>query len=98
MTISDLDKLEGVEFEQALKAPLSTVGFSEITFTPKTADFGADVIAKKEGRKCAIQVKRSTSPISISAVQEVLGALAYYGCDEGCGLPQLRFGQFERPE
>jgi superfamily II DNA or RNA helicase len=83
MTISDLDKLEGVEFEQALKAPLLTIGFSEIIFTPKTADFGADVIAKKGNRKCAIQIKRSTSPISISAVQEVLGASHYYECVEG---------------
>ena len=61
---------------------LAYVGWSDITFTPVTGDYGADIIATdKDGLKVCIQCKRYDNPVGIDAVQEVIAAKQYYGAN-----------------
>lgn len=70
----------GIEFEYYLADLLKKNGY-ETELTPKSNDYGADIIATKDNIKYAIQCKFYSNPIGISAVQEVLGALQYYKCN-----------------
>ena len=52
--------------------------------TPSSNDFGADLIVEKDGIKYCVQAKfRSNSMVSLTAVQEVIGAIKYYQADKG---------------
>jgi hypothetical protein len=79
----DFNKQSGTEFETYLAAVLKQEGFADISGTPKTGDQGADLIAKKNGRKIAIQAKRYKGSVGNEAVQEVAAAVKFYGADEG---------------
>lgn len=86
-----LDKLSGEDFEKVIGELLKHQGFTAIEFTPKTFDFGADILAEKDSTKFAIQIKRSMSPIGIAAVQEVLGGMVYYGAARGIVITNTLF-------
>jgi DNA segregation ATPase FtsK/SpoIIIE-like protein len=74
----ELDTLTGVEFETWLRAWLQTKGW-QLDVTPTTGDFGADLVGYgPDGASWVIQAKRWTGPVGVEAVQQVLGALAYY--------------------
>ena len=50
--------------------------------TPKTGDYGADIICYDRcGTKYAVQCKYYSKPVGYRAVEEVLGAMHYYGCN-----------------
>ena len=87
----EIDSLDGESFEKLIADLLSANEFVEISMTPKTADFGADILAIKKGEKFAIQVKRSTSTIGLAAIQEVLGGMAYYGAKRGIVVTNSSF-------
>lgn len=70
----------GEEYERYVAAILSSQGFEDIQFTPATGDFGADIICRMNNLKCCIQCKKYSSPVGISAVQEIIGARVHYGC------------------
>lgn len=79
--ISEVDTMDGFQFEHYLVELFKSEGFSAVR-TPDSGDFGADVILKKEGKKIVVQAKRYRSNVGIKAVQEVIGALNYYKADE----------------
>jgi superfamily II DNA or RNA helicase len=86
-----LDKLSGEDFEKVIGELLKHQGFTSLEFTPKTFDFGADILAEKDNTKFAIQIKRSMSPVGIAAVQEVLGGMVYYGAAKGIVITNALF-------
>lgn len=49
--------------------------------TQATGDFGADLILRRKGKKIAVQAKRYSSNIGISAVQQAVAAKGYYKTD-----------------
>ena len=75
-----VDEMEGIEFEHFLAKHFESQGFT-VTVTQPGHDFGADLIIERDGVKTAVQAKRYEANISISAVQEVFAAAAYYECD-----------------
>ena len=75
-----VDEMEGIEFEHFLAKHFESQGFT-VTVTQPGHDFGADLIIERDGVKTAVQAKRYEANISISAVQEVFTAAAYYDCD-----------------
>lgn len=79
----DLNAQSGTEFETYLAGVLKQEGFEDICGTPKTGDQGADLIAKKNGRRIVIQAKRYKGSVGNEAVQEVVAAVRFYGGDEG---------------
>jgi len=85
-----VDGLSGVEFETWLAKFLTEKGF-DVRGTPATGDQGADLIAKKNGRTVVVQAKRYQGTVGNSTVQEVIGAIAYYGADEGWVVTNASF-------
>src|SRR5262249_39217732 len=75
--------LSGAEFETYLARLIKVNGFIEGCGTAATGDQGADLIAKRNGRTIVIQAKRYRGSVGNRAVQEVVGAIRFYGADEG---------------
>jgi restriction endonuclease Mrr len=89
-TLKEIDSLSGAEFESYVARILQKSGW-HVSGTPATGDQGADLIASKGNRKIAIQVKRYTSSVGNSAVQEAVGAVRFYGANEGCVITNSSF-------
>jgi len=87
------DELSGIDFEVYLARLLKKLGFEDVTGTPVTGDQGADLLARKDGRKIAIQAKRYKGSVGNQAVQEVVAALKFYKADEGWVITSGRFTQ-----
>ena len=71
--------LSPYEYEEYVAEELRQEGFTEVDTTPKSGDFGADVLARDGERR-----KRYAPghPVGVKAVQEIYSAKAYYGCDD----------------
>ena len=89
VSMSDIRKMKkggivynnGHEYEHFVAAWLATKGYSNVIVTPKSGDYGADIIATDpNGNKTAIQCKLYSQPVGYKAVEEVLGGMHYYNC------------------
>lgn len=80
MPLSKVDQLSGRAFEQYLTVQFRRLGY-QVSTTEASHDYGADLILKKRGETIVVQAKRYDRNIGISAVQEVVGAVAYYEAD-----------------
>ena len=79
-SLADLDKLSGEEFEIYIGFLLEERGY-RVQFTPKSHDYGADLLIMKNRKKYVVQAKRYKGNTGISAVQQVIGAKDYYKAD-----------------
>jgi HJR/Mrr/RecB family endonuclease len=79
---TDVAGLSGEEFETYIARILTKLGY-DVSGTRATGDQGADLVAQRDGLKIIIQAKRYDGPVGNNAVQEVIGALSFYGGDEG---------------
>lgn len=86
-----VDEMEGHEFEFYCADLLKDRGFSEVEVTSGSRDFGVDILAEKDGVTYAIQCKCYTTPVGVSAVQEVYAGRDYYGCMVGVVLTNQYF-------
>jgi len=75
---SDIDFMEGVDFEKFCAELLKKRGFIEVEITPASGDFGVDILAEKEGVTYAIQCKRYNEPVGVKAIQEACAGREYY--------------------
>ena len=76
---AELNQLSGSEFESFLAGLFSSHGY-EVELTPTTGDYGADLLLFKAGQRIAVQAKCYTGSVGVSAVQEALSGMVYYGC------------------
>lgn len=76
--LSEMDEMEGVDFEEFCAALLSERGFDEIEMTKASGDYGIDILAQKEGVTYAIQCKRYSDPVGVKAIQEAYAGRDYY--------------------
>ncbi len=72
-----VDQMDGELFEDFLLAHFRNLGYSGQT-TPFN-DYGADLILDKDGMRTVVQAKRWKQPVGIEAIQQVIGAISYYG-------------------
>lgn len=79
--IYQIDEMTGEEFEEFLYVLYKGQGYN-VQLTPKTGDFGADLILTKNNRKIAIQAKRYKDKVGVGAIQEIHTAKSYYRADE----------------
>ena len=81
--IKDIDKMNGYEFEQYLRALFKKLGYRP-DLTKKSGDYGADLILEGKN-KIVIQAKRYgyKNRVSLDAVREVYASMAYYRANEG---------------
>ncbi|WP_411725765.1 restriction endonuclease [Methyloglobulus sp.] len=88
---SKVNELSGVEFENLLMDKFVALGF-RVELTPKTGDFGADLIVENhEGSRIIVQCKRFKSKVNLKAVQEVIGAIGHYAGDMGIVITNNSF-------
>ena len=87
----DIDGLDGREFEHYCADLLAGAGFVHVRTTPASRDFGADILAQREGVTYAIQCKRYDKPVGIFAVQEVYAARDFYGMMVGAVMTNSTF-------
>lgn len=100
--LSDLDRLSGAAFEDWVAAVLETSGF-RIESTPRTGDYGVDLIAVRDGTRIGIEAKRHARPISNRVVRSVVAGCQFHGCERAAVVTQSRFtdravAQAERAE
>ena len=85
------DTLEGHEFEYYCADLLQKKGFIEVEVTKGSGDYGADILAEKDGVTYAIQCKCYTAPIGVKAIQEAHAGRDYYDCMVGAVLTNQYF-------
>ena len=76
-------KLDGQDFEEFCASLLEKNGFDHVELTPASGDFGADILARKDGISFAFQCKYYEKPVGTRAVQEIYSGRDYYGCMVG---------------
>ncbi|MGN0289729.1 MAG: restriction endonuclease [Lachnospiraceae bacterium] len=87
----DFDHLEGHDFEYYCADLLKKKGYNEVEVTRGSGDFGADILAEKEGITFAIQCKCYTAAVGVKAVQEACAGREYYDCMVGVVLTNQYF-------
>ena len=87
----DFDTLEGHEFEYYCANLLRKKGFIEVEVTKGSGDYGADILAEKDGVTYAIQCKCYTAPIGVKAIQEAYAGRDYYDRMVGAVLTNQYF-------
>lgn len=73
-----MDSMEGHDFEYYCADLLRSAGFQEVEVTKGSGDFGADILAEKDGVSYAIQCKCYDEVVGVHAVQEAFAGKAYY--------------------
>ncbi|MBR1750031.1 MAG: restriction endonuclease [Ruminococcus sp.] len=91
LTYIDSLSSNGYLFEEYISKLLVRVGFLRAYTTPRSNDYGADIIAELNGYRYAIQCKCYSKPVGNKAVQEVLASLNYYHADIGAVITNNRF-------
>ena len=87
------DITDGHDFELFVVNLLKENGFKNIKTTPKTGDYGADVLASLDGEKYAVQCKLYSKSVGIKAVQEIFAAMQYYECDVAAVATNNKFSK-----
>lgn len=91
-TIENIDNdIDGFEFERYSEKILLANGYSNIEVTKSSGDYGADVIAYKDEIKYAIQCKKYTGKVGLSAIQEVIASKSIYNCHVAAVLTNSYF-------
>jgi restriction system protein len=80
--IDTIDRMSGETFEKFLLQHFNKQGYTG-ELTSSTADYGADLILKKDGRKIVVQAKRWKQLVGIESVQQVAAAIKHYDADKG---------------
>lgn len=78
--LKDIDRMSGMEFERYLCFLFRRLGF-DVERTADRGDYGADLIARKRGKRIVIQAKRYKRKVGVAAIQEAAAARGYYSCD-----------------
>lgn len=68
----------GFDFEKEFSAALSKNGFYDVEVTQQSNDFGADILACKDGIKYVIQCKKYSSAVGVEAVQQAYASKVHY--------------------
>lgn len=90
MSVSDLDGLNGLEFERFLKTLFELDG-CKVQLTKPSRDMGADLIVKRNGKTMAVQAKRYDGKVGVGAVQQVVSSINIYKTDGGIVITNSEF-------
>ncbi len=88
-----MDEMEGHDFEYYCADLLKDSGFLDVEVTKGSGDFGADILAEKDGITYAFQCKCYDKPIGVKAVQEIYAGRDYYGKMVGVVMTNQYFTQ-----
>jgi len=88
--IEEIDRMTGLQFEQYLEWLFCQLGY-RVSRTSYQGDYGADLVATKDGVKTAIQAKRSKRRIGIKAVQQAFASTGRYACQQSMVVTNASF-------
>ena len=69
--------MDGVTFEYFLQAHFEKLGY-KVKTTPKSSDYGADLILTKDGIKTVVQAKRYKGKVGVAAIQQAYASMGFY--------------------
>lgn len=75
---TDMDELEGHDFEYYCADLLQKKGFLEVEVTKGSGDYGIDILAEKDGITYAFQCKCYNAPVGVRAIQEAYAGKDFY--------------------
>lgn len=92
-----IDRMDGLAFEVHVAALLQELGF-HTQVTRASGDYGADVVARGDGRILAVQVKRlgPSDRLSLLPIQQVVASLREHGADQGMVVANCSFTEAAR--
>ena len=88
--IEEIDRMTGLQFEQYLEWLFCQLGY-RVSRTSYQGDYGADLVATKDGVKTAVQAKRSKRRIGIKAVQQAFASTGRYACQQSMVVTNASF-------
>ena len=88
---SNLDLMEGHDFEYFCAQLLKRRGFQDVEVTKGSGDYGIDILAEKDGITYAIQCKCYATPVGVKAIQEAYAGRDYYDCMVGVVMSNQYF-------
>lgn len=93
LRISDVDCMEGHDFEYWCADLLRKLGYQDVEVTPGSGDQGVDILAEKEGIRYAVQCKCYSSNLGNTPIQEVHAGKKMYHCQIGAVMTNRYFTQ-----
>ena len=91
VTLSEVDAMDGYDFEKYISILLSTKGI-RVKTTPPRGDYGADLVIRNGRTKIILQCKLYYKHgVGVSAVQQIHSAIPYYGASLGVVLTNSHF-------
>lgn len=89
----DIDQMDGLEFEEFVAQVLKANGYHHVKLT-KIYDYGIDILARKDGIRWGIQVKRNTGQVKVEAVRQAVTGLRMYTCDRAMVITNSYLGRY----
>lgn len=80
--IDVIDIISREEFEKLLLAHYINLGYTCRT-TPKTGDYGSDLVLEKDNERIVVQDKLWKSVVEIESVRQFIWDIKYYGASKG---------------
>lgn len=92
--IAQVDRMSGHEFEHKVGQVLADLGY-RTRVTRASGDYGADVMAQRDGQRVVIQAKcyGAGRRVGVEAVQQAASAMAFYGADRAMVVTNRDFTQ-----
>ena len=90
--LTDIDTMDGLDFERYVADRLKQQGYSNVSLTEQY-DYGVDIIAHKDGIRWGIQVKRYSGLVKADAVRQVVSGLRAYDCDRAMVITNSVFSR-----
>jgi hypothetical protein len=90
--VADVDTMTGLQFEKYVASVLKQRGFTNVQLTEQY-DLGVDIVARKNGIKWGVQVKRYSGLVKADAVRQVVTALKFYSCDRAMVITNSNFSR-----
>lgn len=94
LEISHIDVMKGEEFEAYVAELLRFRGY-KTHMTPRSGDYGVDIVASKDGVKTAVQIKRYSKKLDQKPIREAVTGMAVrqYGCTKAMVVTNSTFTQ-----
>lgn len=90
VTLQQVDRMDGVQFEQFLGLLLSRMGY-QAEMTKTSGDFGCDLFVRQGNKRIVVQAKRYSKTVGVSAVQEIVSSKPMYNATEAWVITNAKF-------
>lgn len=92
LQIAHIDAMTGEEFEEYVAELLRFQGY-KTRITPRSGDYGVDIVASKDGIKTAVQIKRYSRKLDQKPIREAVAGMAVrqYGCTKAMVVTNSTF-------